>query len=108
MLQVHVRPYVTDPVERVGLQDAIAEGVGPNSTNDGENVVYCLRGQALLEQLCLKQLDIALADVDNPTLAEFFFNVHSLAHVVDDGARRFERTLNLQPSLNAFLYGSLV
>lgn len=66
MLQVHVRPYVTDPVERVGLQDAIAEGVGPNSTNDGENVVYCLRGQALLEQLCLKQLDIALADVDKP------------------------------------------
>lgn len=37
-----------------------------------KNVVHCIRGQVLLEQLRLKQFDIALADVNDPTLVEFF------------------------------------
>ena len=70
MLQIYVRSDVTDPVERVGLQNAVAEGIRPHSANDVENVIHCLRGQDLLEQLCLKQLNVALADVDDPTLTE--------------------------------------
>lgn len=46
----------------------------------------CLRGQALLQQLSLKQLDVALADVDDSTLTEFLLNLYSFADVVDDGA----------------------
>lgn len=35
------------------MQHAVAKGIGPDPTDDGENSSHCLRGQALLEQLRL-------------------------------------------------------
>ncbi|WP_253756971.1 phage holin family protein [Pseudomonas fluorescens] len=48
MLKVDVCPDVADSVERVGFQYSVTECVGPDSANDSENVVHCLRSQALL------------------------------------------------------------
>ncbi|MNG09015.1 hypothetical protein D3C84_924100 [compost metagenome] len=107
MFQVDVRSDVADPVERIGFKDSVAEGIGPNPADYGEDIVYRFWGQALLEQLRLKQLDVAFADVDDPALAELVVDVHRLAHVVDHGARGFECALNLQPPVYTFFHCAL-
>ncbi|MFW8696016.1 hypothetical protein, partial [Mesorhizobium japonicum] len=54
MFKINVGPDVADSVKRVSFQDSVSEGVCPHSSHNGENVVYGLRRQALLEQLRLK------------------------------------------------------
>ncbi|MNI74298.1 hypothetical protein D3C73_1303760 [compost metagenome] len=107
MLQVDVSSDVTDSIKRIGFEDAVAKGISPDPTDDGKNVIHSLRSQTLFEQLRLEQLDIALADVYDPALTEFFLDVHSLADVINDGTGSFERALNLKPAVNAFLHGAL-
>ena len=44
VLKVDVRTDVADSVQWVGFQDAVTEGVSPDASDDGEDVVYCLWG----------------------------------------------------------------
>lgn len=45
--------YLTLLILRVGVQDAVAEGVSPDPAHDSESVIYSFWGGPLLEQLCL-------------------------------------------------------
>ncbi|MCY1439392.1 hypothetical protein D9M71_556260 [compost metagenome] len=93
---------VLDPVQRIGFQNAVAIGVRPDSAHHGEDIVDRLGRQARLEQLRLKQFQVALADVQDAAGACPAQDVIGLVPVVAAGAAGLLGGLHLHPAFDAF------